>query len=579
MRQLRKSLAGLSGRLTLLCVLSCVAAGLEAATLGLLVVAATNLLESSPSIVVDLRSFGGVRTFSLAQLFTLMAVVIVTRLVVQVFMVRLDAKLTSDYEASRRNRVIDLFFHSNWEMQSREKGGRLQVLFTENVAHGIRALHALNLGIIALANFAILLFAALLVNPLAVLAIVVLAGVLFAAVKPVFSYSRRRAIHKSAALTELATTIHQAAAMVRDARVFNVVDAFQVRIKSLVDEVRRSRAAQQLTAGILPAVYQSIVLLVVVAGLAMLRGSSADGVESLGTAVLLLVRAMSYSQSFQSVYHQIVESLPYLERLDEFEDECRAAAVSTAGEALPAIESLTFENVDFAYLPGEPVLKDLSFSVARGECIGIVGPSGSGKSTLIQLLLRLRDADSGRILVNGQSAERYSLGSWYDHVSIVPQEPILLRESITDNIRFFRNDISSADVERAAREAGIYDEIAAMPQAFDTPAGERGNNLSGGQRQRVCIARALVGRPDVIIFDEPTSALDAHSEAHVLRSLDLLKGRVTVFIIAHRLSTLNICDKVMVLRDGELQDFAAPAVLAEQNPYYAEALQIAKISG
>ena len=196
-----------------------------------------------------------------------------------------------------------------------------------------------------------------------------------------------------------------------------------------------------------------------------------------------------------------------------------------------------------------------------GEIIGIVGPSGSGKSTLIQLLLRLREPTSGRILANGRDVRELDLDDWYRHVSFVPQDLHLFADTVAENIRFFREGIDDAanrtrgpTREPARRDHGV---AARLRHA----AGERGSAISGGQRQRLCIARALVTEPDILVLDEPTSALDVKSETLVRETLAGLAPRTTVFVIAHRLSTLSICDRIMVIRDGRMQGFDEPTKL------------------
>jgi ABC-type multidrug transport system fused ATPase/permease subunit len=234
---------------------------------------------------------------------------------------------------------------------------------------------------------------------------------------------------------------------------------------------------------------------------------------------------------------------------------------------------VTFDDVGFAYQPGRPVLHDLSFEAQRGEVIGIVGPSGAGKSTLVQLLLRLRAPTSGRVLADGRDLRSLALSGWYQRVSFVPQEPRLYSGSVGENIRFFR-DVTAVDIVRAAKLANIHDEIRSWPDGYATSVGERGGELSLGQRQRLCIARSLVGYPDVIVLDEPTSSLDPRSEALVREALATLAPNVTLFIIAHRLSTLDTCDRIMVLQAGRLQGFDEPHHLEDSSPFYREALRL-----
>ena len=233
--------------------------------------------------------------------------------------------------------------------------------------------------------------------------------------------------------------------------------------------------------------------------------------------------------------------------------------------------------LDIAYSydgSGRFALSDVSFGVTRGQVVGIVGPSGSGKSTLVQLLLRLRDPTAGRILVDGVDVREISPLDWTRLVTFVPQEPHLYSGTVRENIRFFRSSVRDADVEKAAVRAHLHDEIMAWPEGYDTHVGEQGRKLSGGQKQRVTIARALAGDPDVVVLDEPTSSMDVKSESVIRDTMAELGRDAIVFVVAHRLSTLDLCDRIMVIQDGELRAFDEPKVLEQSSGFYREALEL-----
>ncbi len=327
----------------------------------------------------------------------------------------------------------------------------------------------------------------------------------------------------------------------------------------------------------MPALYQNISIGLVIAGMAVVYGFGGSGVTSLAAVVLLLVRALSYSQQLQTNYHSLAEAAPYLEDLDERQKNYIASVDQSGDRELTRLRRLTFEDVWFEYEPGVPVLKGISFDVRPGEAVGIVGPSGSGKSTLVQLLLRLRQPTSGRLLVDGDPVDEVTFDSWYRRIAFVPQEPRLFQGTISDNIRFFREDLDQEAIERAAKLAYLHDDVMAWERGYDTSVGERGGAVSGGQRQRIVLARALAEEPDVLILDEPTSALDMKSESLVQDTLEGLKGHSTLFIIAHRLSTLNDCDRIMVLGKGELQGFDTAAELRRSNPFFAEAVELSQL--
>jgi ATP-binding cassette subfamily B protein len=224
------------------------------------------------------------------------------------------------------------------------------------------------------------------------------------------------------------------------------------------------------------------------------------------------------------------------------------------------------------------VLEDVSFEVRGRESIGIVGPSGAGKSTMVQVLLRLREPGSGSYLVNGVPTREYANADWHTRVAYVPQEPRVLHASVRDNIRYFR-DIDDEAIERAARLAQIHDDIMSWSAGYDTIIGPRADAVSGGQKQRVCLARALAAEPAVLVLDEPTSALDPQSESLIGTSLSTLRHELTLFIVAHRMSTLDICDRVMVIVDGKLVAFDTRETLEVENSYYRSASAIATGGG
>jgi subfamily B ATP-binding cassette protein MsbA len=208
------------------------------------------------------------------------------------------------------------------------------------------------------------------------------------------------------------------------------------------------------------------------------------------------------------------------------------------------------ESVSFAYDPRSPVLSHVSFEAQPGELVALVGPTGAGKTTVINLLHRFYDPTQGRVTVDGHDLRDVTLESWYRQVALVPQETILFGGTILDNIRYGRPEAEEADVEAASRAAHAHEFISALPDGYGTLVGEKGVNLSGGQRQRIAIARAILKNPRVLLLDEATSSLDTESERLVQEALErLMKGRTT-FVVAHRLSTIQRADRILVLDKG-----------------------------
>ncbi|HHV55020.1 MAG TPA: ABC transporter ATP-binding protein [Firmicutes bacterium] len=227
----------------------------------------------------------------------------------------------------------------------------------------------------------------------------------------------------------------------------------------------------------------------------------------------------------------------------------------------PLSGRVRFRHVTFGYEPGRPVLHDVSFEVEPGQVVALVGPSGAGKSTLVHLLLRFYDPDEGSIEVDGYDLRRVTLRSLRQQIGFVPQETVVFGVSVRENIACGRPGATEEEIVAAARAANADDFIRRLPQGYDTILGERGINLSGGERQRLAIARALLRQPRILILDEATASLDAESEHLVQEALErLLSGRTT-FIIAHRFSTIERADLVVVLDRGRLVESGPPGEL------------------
>jgi ATP-binding cassette subfamily B protein/subfamily B ATP-binding cassette protein MsbA len=234
-----------------------------------------------------------------------------------------------------------------------------------------------------------------------------------------------------------------------------------------------------------------------------------------------------------------------------------------------------FENVTFGYLPGRPVLRNISLEVSPGETLALVGETGAGKSTLVSLVPRFFDATEGRVLVDGHDVRDLRLKTLRSNVALVLQEPFLFPISIAENIAYGSPHASLHQIEAAAQAANAHEFIKHLPDGYNTVVGERGATLSGGERQRISIARALLKDAPIIIFDEPTSALDVETESSLLEALERLTHARTTFIIAHRLSTIRRAGRVIVLKDGRIVESGAPAELLAQGGIFArfQALQ------
>lgn len=345
--------------------------------------------------------------------------------------------------------------------------------------------------------------------------------------------------------------------------------ALHSSITKLARYMFRKNLAVSFTDAVREPLAMAVVVSIIVLQMALFEGNLA----SIMIAVLLIYRAMTQLGAMQVNWQKTLGRIGSIEMVEKELAEIEAHQEGNGQVTLPPLsKEIVLENLSFQYRgsEGPPVLRELNLRIPARQTIGVVGESGAGKSTLVDVLTLLLSPNEGRMLIDGQPAETIHRVSWREQIGFVSQETVVFDDTIANNICLwggdFKNNLTDRErIRQAARDAHALEFIEALPEGFETLAGDRGVLLSGGQRQRLFIARELYKNPRLLILDEATSALDSASEEAIQKSIDALRGRLTVVLIAHRLSTLRNADTIVVLEKGQMIEQGSFAELRD-NP-------------
>lgn len=344
-----------------------------------------------------------------------------------------------------------------------------------------------------------------------------------------------------------------------EAHAFGLGNKMVRRLAEHVDSEAKYQANVGRLKGTVVPLYISVSYLAVTFGLFALSVSGPNRLYDAGPILLVVLRSFTYGSAIQQATTSLASLAPMLDVFDERLEALRAKPTIRGTSALLHLKTIELANVSFSYpQTSSPALRNASVSISGGSRVGVIGPSGSGKTTFVRLLLGLVAPSSGQVLLNGEPPLSYSAQTWLQQVGMVPQRVEMLQASIEENVRLFRPHITDDELWEALTLSGLAEDVRALDDGLSTRIGAGGRSLSGGQMQRLAIARALVGRPSMIVMDEPTSSLDARTEEVVAQAVGKFQKHSTFIIISHRMAVLQDCDQLILIDNAEIREVGPP---------------------
>ena len=469
---------------------------------------------------------------------------------------------------SFRLEAIKVYAEASWTDQSRLDEGALQqlVVTLPNGLGGQLSGLLSNFGQFCI-MLAMLTYAFLTDARLTLLLILVI-GLSTFAFKPLREKIRHRSAKALKQQQLLSHSTSELSGLKFEVQAFGIAGRVVEPLFRTVDrESAFQESASRLRGTVVPT-FTSILYLAVTLGLMILSGSNPESFERTGPILLVVLRSLSYGVALQQAATGISSIVPTLDVVEGSLKELQLTPIKWGNQPFEGYRTLEFRDVVYKYPSSKsPALKRVSVAFQVGAKIGVVGPSGGGKSTLAKLALGIIEPTSGQVLINGRSIQNFSRMDVARRVAVVPQSATMMRGSIAFNLALFREGISENHMWDALRIADLEQEIQRLPDGLETLIGTGHRQLSGGQQQRLAIARAFVGKPELVVMDEPTSSVDAGSEAVISRAIDNLPSGVTVLIVSHRMRILEGCDQLIVIEDGTISASGAPEEILRESAY------------
>jgi len=516
--------------------------------------------------------------FRLKYLLVFICLLFVFKAIILIWSEYIRVKITADYEEKTRSNLFGKFLAANWPYLLKQKLGHVETVLMTNVQTSSAVLSYISSFFIIITSLVVYLLVAINISLYITLVSVVLSGLLFFTFKPFFSKIRAFAYSQEKVNRQVAHHINENIVGMKTVKVMSASSRVGEMGKEYFKLVKNIKIKVNLLQLVMGSLMQPMSIVFICIIFSFSYKASNFNLASFIAVVYLVKQIFSYTELLQKKVLSFSASIPYFKSILNYEEEAsQHKEINLGDKKFKFDNSLDFNGVNFSYNVEENVLSNVNFSLKKGEMVGLIGPSGAGKTTIVDLILRLFDPTEGKILIDGDDIKNLDIKDWRKNIGYVSQDIFLQNDTISNNIKFYNDDISEQDIIEGAKMANIYDFINNLPNKFQTIIGERGVLLSGGQRQRIIIARILARKPKLLILDEATSALDNESEIQVQKVIENLKGKITALVIAHRLSTIINSDRLLVIDKGKIVEQGKPQeLLRDKETYFYKVYNIRK---
>lgn len=482
----------------------------------------------------------------------------------------ISSKINASYERNTRSNLFKLTLSANWPYLSRQKVGHLEQVLTTDVNYSTSLLNYLSS--IALIVTSAMVYFLISANISLIIAVSTVSFGLLVLLffKPLFYKNRIYSTNVENIFKGMAHFVNESVVGMKTIKAISIEKEVQKIGDVYFEKLKQNNLDIINVRNITNSSMQPIGLIFIIILFAFFYKTTNFNFASFAVIVYAINKMFAYIQLAQTQMHGVISLVPFVRSVQTYREMALSHKEEDKGVGHFSFKNnIQFKNVGFNYGSNDSlILSNLNLNIKKGEMIGLVGSSGAGKTTMIDLILRLHQPSQGTILVDGKDLSLMSVKNWRKNIGYVSQDNFLLNDTIENNIKFYDDSVTTEDVIRASKMANIYEFINRQSGKFLTVVGERGIKLSGGERQRVVLARILARSPEILILDEATSALDNESELLIQQAIENLKGKTTVIIVAHRLTTVLDSDRILVLDNGQIKEEGTPAELMENKDSY-----------